>query len=535
MGVNTSVAEGKEWRPTISGDDDPLDGLAALQSYLDVLNFLEKNGRTQRPPAPAALPFLQNVAGLKNLFHSMSAVAPAVPDTRDEEWNPLSQRPHSPLPPRVTDELGAEITALKAAVDEFTILSHEMMHIALWELFFVGSWRPRNRQIFRTFSLMAEGFCYFFSDIVVSGAVRVRLPDGEFALDRQTPSNARFHPVRAFQALGMGDHATILDIYLEGFRGQSTRLWQPRGASPFAASLAAQAYAFYAGSQPLLDGMHAALTAFGGLTEFYQRFCAVPGLPSFLIAPEVAEATESDDLKSYFVHFFKTVMPRLVSLSAADVARVKWRRMLQMRAYYALQVRWLLGKGEVVARAMTASDQRKAMADVDVYLDGLQTLLRQMAHQGDASVVTSLARLDARYNRDVRAKFLTHEVWAGQRWLIAPRRAGGSISLKAPFPTKDHEAKRKISQIVAFLIEELTTQLGDCKTVGARAKVFQQIQRVAAIGAGSGSQSAERTREAVRQLKQELRKPHLLPLWSLPLASFDPVHNRYRELVFSYQ
>jgi len=229
---------------SIKSPDECSGGLEALGTYRGVLDFLAMSGRSRppRPSAPAELPFLQNVPGLKNLFLSMSGVAPAVPDTSEEEWNPISQRPHSAIPPVILDGLGSEIIALKTAVDEFTILSHEMMHVALWEPFFAGLWRPHNRQTFRQFSLMAEGFCYFFSDIVVSGAIRVRLPDGEFALERQTPSNVRFHPVRAFQSLGIVDHHEILDIYLEGFRGQPSRLWQPRGKSHFAASLACLLY-----------------------------------------------------------------------------------------------------------------------------------------------------------------------------------------------------------------------------------------------------------------------------------------------------
>jgi hypothetical protein len=531
--VKISVAESKESRPVSGNDKETLDGRTYLQSYLDALHFLETTGRPQRPPALAEWPFLESVPGLKALFLSMSAVAPAVPDTSSEEWNPLSQRPHSALPPPLSDELGAEITALKTAVDEFTILSHEMMHIALWEPFFTGHWRPLNRQAFRIFSLMAEGYCYFFSDIVVSGAIRVRLPDGEFALDRQTPSNARFHPIRAFQALGIGDPAMILDIYLEGFRGQSTGLWQPRGTSDFAASLAAQAYAFYAGSQPLLDDMYGALSAFGGLNEFYQRFCTVPGLPTFLPSADWTEPLHSEDPKSYFLDFYHQIFPHLASMSPAQINAVKWRRMVQMRAYYAMQVRWFFENEAVVAQGLTTMSRRKVGEEVESYLKGLQGLLKNLANTKGTSVLADLNRLDKFYNKTVRAKCLTHDIWAGHRWLIAPRRAGGLIRLNAPFPSKEQAAKKKLSLVVTYLVEELTAQLAGCKTDVSRSKVLKEIAAVAALGAGDGG--AANTLRAVKRLKAELRKPHVMAIWSLPLASFDPVKNRYRELLFSYQ
>lgn len=526
------MIKGHEPHRVTADQNDSLDGRAYLQSYLGVLDFMEKTGRAQRSPSLGRIRFLQSVPGLKALFLSMSAVAPAVPDTSSEEWNPLSQRPHSALPPSISDELGAEITALKTAVDEFTILSHEMMHIALWEPFFAGYWRPRSRQAFRTFSLMAEGYCYFFSDIVVSGAVRVLLPDGEFAHDRQTPSNARFHPVRAFQALGIENHEMILDTYLEGFHGQSTRLWQPRGTSDFAASLAAQAYAFYAGSKPLLDDLYGALVELGVLKDYYQRFCAIPGLPTFLPPSDGRGILDSEDPKSYFVNFYRTVFPHLAAMSASQLKELKWRRMVQMRAYYASQVRWLLRRGSVVARGMTAASQRQALQDIESYLDGLEGLVQGLVHKRDKSFLTTLSHIDRLYSKNVRAKFLTHDVWCGHRWLIAPRRAGGLISLHEPLPAKDKAARKNLSDVVTYLVEELTAQLPDCKTAAARAEIFKRLVAVAAIGEkGDG----EMTRVGMERLRRELRKPYALSIWSLPLASFDPVNNRYRELLFSYQ
>ncbi len=529
------MAERKQLSQDRSPHGKAIVDLDALNSYHAILDFLGDIGRGQRRSRsnPPELLFLEKVPGLKNLFLSLSAVAPARPDTSDEEWNPISQRPHSGLPPVVTDEFGGEITALKIAIDEFTILSHEMMHVALWEPFFAGHWRPRNRRSFCEFSLMAEGFCYFFSDIFVSGAVRVRLPDGEFALDRQTPSNARFHPVRAFQALGIQDQHEILDIYLNGFSGQRTRLWQPRGTSDFAASLAAQAYNFYAESQRYLDEMHGALTAFGGFAEFYRRFCAIPGLPSFLT--EVHAKKVPGDLKAYFSGFFRNVLPDLAALTSIHVLCVRQRRMLQMRAYYALQVRWLLTENLVVASKLSKSARAMIITELNIYLDGLEALLRQLASTDIESITESLTKLDRRYDRQVRAKFITHGAWSGQRWLIAPRRAGGCISLSAPCPKDDRAAKKQVSQTVAFLVEELTARMVECKTVPARSDLLQQIKRLAELGAAGGVGSAERTQTTFRKLRLELAALHLLPIWSVPMASFDPLSNRYRELVFSYQ
>ena len=75
----------------------------------------------------------------------------------------------------------------------------------------------------------------------------------------------------------------------------------------------------------------------------------------------------------------------------------------------------------------------------------------------------------------------------------------------------------------------------ECKAVPDRSELFLQINRLTELGAAGGTGSAAQTKATLRKLRVELTKGYLLPIWSLPLASFDPVNNRYRELVFSYQ
>jgi hypothetical protein len=501
-------------------------GIEALTSYENMLRHLAEG------TAPAALPLIQQAPGVARLFQTMSAVAPAVPGAGDEEWNPLSQRPHAPLPPTVGDELGAEVTALKEAVDAFTTLIHEMMHVALWEPFFVGKWKPRQVADFREFSLRAEGFCFFYSDVVVSNAVRVRLADGEFALERQTPSNARFHPVRAFHAVGIRDHDEILSIYLEGFSGGRTKLWQPRGKAAFAASLAAQVYDFYVGSQGYLNGAYKALATFGTFAEFRRRFCAIPGLPGFL---SEAAAEVPSGFTGYFERFFHEGLARLAALEPDETERIRWRRMLQMRAYYALQVRWALRAGLVVAQRFTDSRRARILEAVDAYLAELRSLLLRLARGEEDALRDALATCDAKYEEAVRRPLLAHEAWVGQRWLIAPRRAGGLVNVFDASAARGRPAKVELLQTVAFFVDELSRRVQSSKTVETRVAALAALQRISALGATGGTGSATQTRKVAEKLRRELRKAHLLSIWSVPLAAFDPAHNAYRELLFSYQ
>lgn len=501
-------------------------GPVAIASYAEVLTFLTEAGARERSQPSPDLLFIRNIRGVEALFKTISAVGAAKPDANDEEWNPLSQRPHSPILPPAGNAFGAEIWALKGAIDAFTTLAHEMMHIAVWEPFFTGRWRPRGRVGFTEFSLLAEGYCFFFSDIIVSRAVRARLPDGEYAMDRQASDNARFHPVRAFDALGITAQEDIMDVYLEGFRGGRTKLWQPRGTSSYAASLAAQVHNFYQGSLLPLHELHVAIEAFGGLSEFYRRFCAIPGLPTFL--PQTKGPGTHKDMKDFFGEFYRTGLQSLETASADDIARIRRRRALQMRAYYALQVRWLLSDGVVVARALSTATRRRLAGHVEEYLRGLESRLKQAVESDD------LESLDAEYDAQVRQILTTHDAWVGHRWLIVPRRAGGVVSVEGTGPLKDKDAKVTLLRLTAYLIDELTRRMRQSKTVAERAAVMSQIQRISNLGA-AGDGKAAQTRAALRRLRGELAKPYLREMWSVPLASFDPAGNLFRELAFAYQ
>ncbi len=474
-----------------------------LDAYADVLTRL----RAGRPGGK--LPFLDALPGIESLYQTMVAVAPARPGAPDEEWNPLSQRPHTPLPPAITTELGAEVTVLKEAVDAFTTLCHEMLHVALWEPFFAGKWRPKTREEFLEFALRGEGYCFFFSDIVLTSAVRVKLPDGEFALERQTPSSAVFAPVRAFSAMGIKDHAKILDVYLDAFNGEQTKLWQAKGKNDFAAALAARTYDFYAQSVAYLGDFHAGLQAFGVFTAFFDRFCAVPGLPTFPCPVPTVDA------RAYFKVFFGKGMKSLAALSPVLAELIRWRRMLQMRAYYVMQVRWLVADGLTFGKAPVP---RKVVDAADAYLDGIEMLLRG----GGPADSRKLAALDSRYDTHVRGPLRRGDVWVGERFMILPRRAGGKISVFAkPSPGRAGKAARLVT--VAYLVDELTRQMKTSRTVEERTEILAEIERVAGLAKTSGT------------IAGVLKRPWVRETWSLPLASVDPAGNAFRELAFSYQ
>jgi hypothetical protein len=516
--------------------DRQAESLKALDSYHHVLSRLTESGISQKKKSSArpTLPYVHQVEGLENLYRSLSSVAPARPAAVDEEWNPLSQRPHSPLPPVVGKELGAEITALKEAIDAFTTLSHEMMHVALWEPFFTGKWRPLSRAQFRNFSLMAEGYCFFFGDIIVTSLVRKRYADGEFAFARQTPSNALFHPMRAFDALGISDKNEILDIYLDGFVGKKTSLATSRHASNFASSLAGRIYEFYSGTLGYLNHMHEVFLEIGVLDEFYERFCTVPGLPTFLEDSDAGLA-KGPDFKPYFETFFRRGQKSLGQLSEVEITSIRWRRMLQSRAYYALQVRWYLSEERLIAKRWSAALSQRVLKHVDSYLSAIEALLIELGQSPGKSPVAQLAALDLSYDQDVRRIFIDHEAWVGHRWLIVPKRAGGLISVFENTDVEGKNVKIKLLRIVAFILDELTREMKSSQTIERRTEVLAEIEQVAAIGAACSTESAKVLKGMEKKLNHTLLRPIVRQAWSLPLAAFNPGQNLYRELAFSYQ
>lgn len=531
----------------------PRDGLghSGLRAYAQFLAHLAAQGRSHArvgrrlPPRPE---FVDKMPGLIQLLSSMTSVAPAFPDASDEEWNPLSQRPHAPLTPSVTiDELGHDILALKEAIDAFTTLAHEVMHIALWEPFFVGAWHPGTSDTFIKFSLKAEAFCFFYSDIIISRAIRVRFPDGELALTRQTPSNTLFHPVRAFDAAGISDTEQILKIYLDSFSGKRSQLAKTSATDPYAGRLKKQISEFYSGSLPLLDQLYTALNAFGLWDAYYKKFCAIPNLPTIFV--DLGETPKKSDLNRYFIKVWQDAFSQLQHLDNQLLEQVRCRRMVQTRAYFAMQVRWLIEHELLVGRGISKPLRRTCLQSLDSYLDDLAKLLVATKQKIDQGFRKKLARLDHQYEAVVRSELIAANLWVGQRWMIAPQRAGGQIQVSKArplnttkmrhesHPTQELTRQRQIAlfEIMTYAITELTANMQKTKTIANRSLYLSQIGRLSRLGAICQSYEYADLDMIERQLRRELSRTPLLALWSLPLASFDPVNNHYRELIFSYQ
>ena len=202
------------------------------KSYSEFLQELQKrvtekpfDGNNFRIRSDTKLP------GLFNLFESFSGAAIYDYHSRvEKEWNPFSQRPYFTKHSALKDK--SIFTHLEKAKNAISILfiesAHEATHVLLWEPLFTGKCKNLTRQQFTDASLVFEGFCFWYADIIVTQTMRSRLPDGELAHARSAVSLANFHPFRAFKAIGINDHEKILDIYMQSFAGGITELYENR-------------------------------------------------------------------------------------------------------------------------------------------------------------------------------------------------------------------------------------------------------------------------------------------------------------------
>ncbi len=485
--------------------------------YEAILDFLSTPDQDSNSDHHLKLP---DAPSLRALFQTFSTGAPAVPDTSSEEWNPISQRPHLALLSPGQEGLASEFQALKNGVDGFTILAHEMMHVALWEPFFAGEYLPSSCDEFVKFSLAAEGFCYFYSDIVLAPHFRARFPDGELALARQTASSSYFHPCRAFESLGITDLNEILSIYLQGFLGGSTKLWVKKGRSDEASSLAFQAFEFYQHSVPLIKDLYFALQKFGGLKKLSQLFAQPRNIPHFS-RPEDAIHLKTGDFYAYFKGFYEHTLPQLAGLPEPALVKIKLRRAIQMRGYYSLSVESYLKSENIVVHSPTRLDRSSLLGEIDRYQKGLATLALNLEH--DDLILAKLRSLDQRYNKNVRKKLSQALVYTGERYLIAPKRGSGLFS-------RTLKSRSAALKNIAYLIKELATHYEE---KGLSPTEFQH-----AIGGLLTVQDLlmkKQLKKAEGAWQKILKLDAILNIWALPLTDFNPLAERYRELYFSYQ
>jgi hypothetical protein len=372
----------------------------------------------------------------------------------------------------------------------------------------------------------------FGTRIVVNRDLRERCADGELAMSNRTISEARFHPYRVFKALGLTDEGKILETYLNAFAGNRTFLFEKRN-NIYASALFDRIGKFYLGTKKPVGGMYDILNRAGYFDEFITRFCRHDGIPSLLPDDLLNMDTAKnpmDYLKKFRVKGFKFIE----QISSTNMERVRIRRSIQARAYYALCLRYVFENNLIVWRKRIKSETHKSLVtNIEIYLSALEEIVIKLA-RGDSIKKINLERhnIDDFFEKKIRQPLLRGEAWLSERRILLPY-------LNAPdarfgILNKSFEINRLTRQNLTrkasvFAAKALKIPTGDPSQVRL-AKRFARFSEVSSMQ----NKKINNNLTWQRSFNKLIFDPLMLPLWSVPLWGIDPVKNNFREILFAY-
>jgi hypothetical protein len=475
---------------------------------------------------------LDRLPGLTQALGSISSCAQPSFEGRGlqrEEWNPLSQRPSLPRgSPRGDAE--DRFSLIAQAVEKVVILAHEAMHVLLWEPFFAGRIGRLTETDFTAYSLAFEGYCFFYADIVVTPLLRERFPDGELVLSRSAVSSPYFHPYRVFKALGITDRTQILRTYVQAFGGYETPLVTRRVSSPLVHDFARRAYRFHASHRRDSRRLYRALRHMGLFAGLAERFCRVEGIPS-LLGEDLLDTLQESGSLAFCQGLHERGMRRLARAPSAHLQRVRLRRALQTRAYFAFQLRTVLVERLYVPAASLSCRQAAIVTTIDRYLDRLERALGMLtAHVATREIQSAQQQSDRLFSRDVRGPLLAAKAWVGRRELIHPRRELARLDVLAC-----GSEGRGDEQAYLSLVQRLLGMANPRHLDGPARRMPSVLLRPLIDGALARGQDEAASCAFTGALREALAEPALLETWSVPLSAIDPLHNRFRDLTFVYE
>lgn len=491
-----------------------------LEHYEDAISGI--NGRTFLPGRFLRKGFFDRFTGMRNVLASMGALAVSKPGVsgyvRVEEWNPIAQRPIARrVPPfaRERRSFAQEFEDLREIYDNVVTLMHEAMHVVMWEPFFTGRVRP-SEKTFVEASNAFEGFCFFYADIVVCSQIEAQYPDGLVIYGKRGVSQPDFSPVSVFRTLGIREPEKILDAYLSALAGRASVLTHPTTKTPFARLLAMRLYPISVAGAKANAKVYAHLEKTGITSTFYDRYCAVRGIPSLL--PADLLRLDARDPHPYCADMFARGLRAIADRSSSEIARVRTRRMLQTRAYYAHQLRWILEERLAFcprhsrSAPFTRSQGDQWLRHLASYLDEIEALLLLLcaSTEGPEAIERRLLRADRTYEDAIRRPLVAADLWVRRRELIFPA---------MPVPAVDLDALPASSAELAGLYQFVV------RVAAARFDAREQMRVMKDFFSG----------EAGAKLTDLLTREGIRDTWSVPLAAIDPLRNGFRELLFLYE
>ncbi|MFM9846994.1 MAG: hypothetical protein ACKVP3_07525 [Hyphomicrobiaceae bacterium] len=413
-------------------------------------------------------------------------------------------------------ELSTKIATLEApfARLEYRIgseieMSHELMHILLWEPFFVGHFKPHSAAEFANTGILFEAFCFFFSDILLTPTIRERYPDQELVFSRHAVSMRHFQPYRAFRALGIKDCRRILQTYLLAFSLRHSDVSLSNAPVARELQLRFATMAFYADVPARRTLKHLADNLV--FDEFYNRFCRVPGLPT-LVSEDSSHRLKEGDVKGYLHQIHECELARWKAIPLGLSRSVRLRRAVQTRAYFALQLRRIIERDEV--RSLTGSRRHPAtiLPQLEEYLSSLEYAIESLK-------LSSIRQADAFYEKYVRAFLVRTRAWVSRRDFIFPPLESPRVCIRG--------AKSELLGSCRLLVGVLCGK----RAAGVKTAEYllEELLEIQALLKERGLSRGLRRRYERFLYCDDVRK-----LWSVPLSFNSPAANRFRELSFVF-
>jgi hypothetical protein len=432
-----------------------------------------------------------------------------------------------------------DVDQIIASVGRFVEIAHESMHILLWEPYFVGHGEyPITKESFSNLSLSFEGFCFWYTDIVLTKQLRERFTDGEFILHRNAVSQPGFHPYRAFKAIGISHPTDILEIYANIFSGnKNTPIYKNR-KKLFVGDLLSRFGNFYLSTMQPISLLYKELKTMKFFSEFRSRFCVV-GLPS-LLPQEILSHNWQNDPSGYCKRIYTHGLKTIHRLSQSDLKRIQLRRKIQTRAYHAYTLLSALERDRVISTDETHFSRFKLMDHIRDYINELENGLKILLDsKSNAKVNSAILFADSNYQKKICNYSEKHSLWMSGREFILPSLSKKfnhfgkiletpSISLQE-INTLTKHALRLSNR---YLEQILTKRTDNQDDVRVRLKVAKLIQSVPTKKDQTSGREYSKWRSAFNSLVLDQR---FIQLWSIPINGCSPLYNKFRDLNFVYE
>jgi hypothetical protein len=492
---------------------------------------VKKSSRTPAPPAllqryqkelrPDVALFFDSqrfYPKLQSVYETFDATCTEMPSLRRSlvgggytEWNPINQRVifYSEMKgPRIDFRFDHSFQSFFLPLSNL----HEIEHLLLFEPFYIGKLPIGSLNWFLEVYFSLEATSVWHMEHTISPALNSPFPDKERFLDRAGLTTKRYSQKRAFKNANLSSSQT-LNCYLDSFTGRRSLLVGKNDVFQF--NLVSRFYGFYFESLAPLKFFYKELSEVGAFKEYYERFCNVPGLPTFL--PDDFEAIESQQsLRKYCHQFFFKEIFLIDGLDKNQRNRIRVRRKLQTRAYFALSIRETLNSknyfSTLKSRPLRKVEQDAAFAKaaIQIYLDKIEDLLHQLANGAAAQKVETLSQTNDRYyEREVRNRFENSSLWISKRTQFFQARKdlqSGPIDANSLNPTR-----REMQSIHQILVRGLKENSFDSEQMSSIGSNFD-----------------------LSNWKDRITSPDLAPIWSRKLSDCQPLKNRFSELLFVF-